>query len=168
MKEEDLKNKSKELLAVSPYGKVPVVVVEGKSIYESAVIGEYLDEVYPQTRLMPEDPYERAQVRIWTDYVATRLSPPQARIRKAAKPEDAQDSWPDLYTALEYIERHLKSTEGLWFVGGSFSMADINFLPFIDRLPAMEAGLIEKYPAIKSWLDAFKDRKSYQDTLTDV
>ncbi len=168
MKEEDLKNKSKELLAVSPYGKVPVVVVEDRSIYESAVIGEYLDEVYPQVRLMPEDPYERAQVRIWTDYVASRLSPPQARIRKSEKPEDAKDSWPELYKALEYIERHLKSTEGPWFVGGGFSMADINFLPFIDRLPAMEDGLMDKYPAIKSWHDAFRERKSYQDTLTDV
>ena len=163
-----MKNKSKELLAVSPYGKVPVVVVEGKSIYESAVIGEYLEEVFPQVRLMPEDPYERAQVRIWTDYVATRLSPPQARIRKADKPEDAEDAWPELHKALEYIERHLKSTEGPWFVGGGFSMADINFLPFLERLPAMEAGLMEKYPAIKSWHDAFRERKSYQDSLTDV
>ena len=168
MKEEDLKNKSKELLAVSPYGKVPVVVVEGKSIYESAVIGEYLDEVYPEVRLMPKDPYERAQVRIWTDYVATRLSPAQSRIRRADKPEDAEHAWPELHKALEYIERHLKSTEGPWFVGGSYSMADINFLPFIDRLPAMEDSLMEKYPAIKNWHDAFRERKSYQDTHTDV
>ena len=47
-------------------------------------------------------------------------------------------------------------------------MADINFLPFIDRLPAMDGDLMNKYPAIKSWHDAFKDRKSYQDTLTDT
>ena len=168
MKEEDLKNKSRELLAASPYGKVPVVVVDGASIYESAVIGEYLDEVYPEVRLMPEDPYERAQVRIWTDYVATKLSPPQARIRKAEKPEDAEDAWPELHKALEYIERHLKSIEGQWFVGGKFGMADINFLPFIDRLPAMDGDLMNKYPAIKSWHDTFRDRKSYQDTLTDT
>lgn len=168
MKEEDLKNKSKELLAVSPYGKVPVVVVDGKSIYESAVIGEYLDEVYPEVTLMPEDPYQRAQVRIWTDYVATRLSPPQARIRYAKKPEDAEEAWPDLHKALEYIERHLKSCEGPWFVGGKFGMADINFLPFIDRLPAMEGDLMGKYPAIKSWHDGFRERQSYKDTLTDV
>ena len=168
MNEEDLKNKSTELLAVSPYGKVPVVVVDGNSIYESAVIGEYLDEVYPKVRLMPEDPYQRAQVRIWTDYVATRLSPPQARIRKAEKPEDAADSWPELHKALEYIERHLKSTEGPWFVGGAFGMADINFLPFLDRLPAMDESVMDKYPAIKSWHDAFRERHSYQLTLTDV
>ena len=168
MKEEDLKNKSKELLAVSPYGKVPVVVVDGRSIYESAVIGEYLDEIYPEVKLMPDDPYERAQVRIWTDYVATRLSGPQSRIRKAENPEDVKDEWPKLHEALEYIERHLKSTEGQWFVGGKFGMADINFLPFIDRLPAMDAGLMEKYPAIKSWHDAFRERESYQSTLTDV
>ena len=156
------------MLEVSPYGKVPVVVVDGKSIYESAVIGEYLDEVYPEVRLMPEDPYERAQSRIWTDYVATRLSPPMGRIRKAEKPEDAEEAWPDLHTALEYIERHLKSCEGPWFVGGSFGMADINFLPFLERLPAMEGDLLAKYPAIAGWLAAFHERPSYQDTLVDT
>ena len=96
MKEEDLSNKSQELLEISPYGKVPVVVVEGRAIYESAVIGEYLDEMYPQVRLMPEDPYERAQVRLWTDYSATRLVPPLYRIRKSKDPEKVEQSWPEL------------------------------------------------------------------------
>ena len=168
MKEEDLKNKSKELLEVSPYGKVPVVVVDGESIYESAVIGEYLEEVYPQVPLMPKDPYQRAQVRLWTDYVATRLSPPMGEIRRAEKPEDAKDAWPELHKALEYIERHLKSSEGPWFVGATFGMADINFLPFIERLPALEGEVLSDYPAIAGWLAAFHERPSYQETLTDV
>lgn len=153
---------------MSPYGKVPVVVVEGKSIYESAIIGEYLEEVYPEVALMPKDPYERAQVRIWTDYVATRFAPPQARIRKAEKPEDAADAWPDLHEACAYVERHLNSAEGEWFVGGTFGMADINFLPFVQRMPSLDAGLFDKYPAIARWFHAFEQRKSYQETLKDV
>ncbi len=168
MHEEDLKNKSKELLAVSPYGKVPVVVVDGKAIYESAVIGEYLEEVYPETALMPEDPYERAQVRIWTDYVATRFAPPLVKIRKAEKPEDAGDAWPEFHKACEYVERHLNSSEGEWFVGGAFGMADINFLPFIQRLPGLEGDLFSKYPAIARWFTAFEQRESYQQTLQDT
>jgi glutathione S-transferase len=153
---------------VSPYGKVPVVVVDGKSIYESAVIGEYLEEVYPEVPLMPKDAYERAQVRIWTDYVATRFSPPMARIRKAEKPEDAKDAWPELHKACEYVERHLNSAEGEWFVGGAFGLADINFLPFIQRMPALDEGLFTQYPAIARWFKAFEQRPSYQETLRDV
>ena len=32
--EVDLRNKSEEFLSVSPYGKVPVLVVNGTSLYE--------------------------------------------------------------------------------------------------------------------------------------
>ena len=36
--EVDLQNKSEEFLAASPTGKVPVVVVDGDSLYESNVV----------------------------------------------------------------------------------------------------------------------------------
>src|SRR5215204_4830131 len=44
--EVDLSNKSEEFLSVSPYGKVPVLRVNGSSLYESNIVNEYLDEVY--------------------------------------------------------------------------------------------------------------------------
>src|ERR687886_839293 len=63
--EVDLRNKSEEFLAASPTSKVPVVVVDGDSLYESNVINQYLDEVFESLRLMPEGPKERAYGRIW-------------------------------------------------------------------------------------------------------
>ena len=168
MKEEDLSNKSKELLEISPYGKVPVVVVEGRAIYESAVIGEYLDEMYPQVRLMPEDPYERAQVRLCTDFSATRLVPPLYRIRKSKDPEKVEQSWPELHKELAYVERHLKAAEGVWFVGGTFGMADINFLPFVHQASQLEGDVLSGYPALNGWFEAFEQRASYKATITDV
>src|ERR671933_509098 len=63
--EVDLQNKSEEFLAASPTGKVPVIVVDGVSIYESNVINQYLDEVFESPKLMSEDPKERAYARIW-------------------------------------------------------------------------------------------------------
>ena len=69
----DLSNKSKELLELNPYGKVPVLVDGDTVIYESAIINEYLDEKYPDIPLMPADPSQRARIRIWIDYCNTRL-----------------------------------------------------------------------------------------------
>ena len=60
--EVDLSNKSEEFLSVSPYGKVPVLRVNGTSLYESNIVNEYLDEVYETPRLMPENPEKRASV----------------------------------------------------------------------------------------------------------
>ena len=72
--EVDLSNKSEEFLSVSPYGKVPVLSVNGTSLYESNIVNEYLDEVYGSPRLMPEDPEERASVRSWMAFAMTTSS----------------------------------------------------------------------------------------------
>jgi len=54
-----------EYLKLNPNGVVPTLVHDGKVIIESTLIIEYLDEVFPDTPLMPTDPYERAQARLW-------------------------------------------------------------------------------------------------------
>lgn len=42
-------------------GKVPSFEIkEGLSIYESLVLVEYLDEVYPQRPLLPKDPIKKS------------------------------------------------------------------------------------------------------------
>ena len=63
--EVDLENKSEEFLSISPSGKLPVVIVNGDSLYESNVVNQYLDEVFEQPKLLPEGPKERAYARIW-------------------------------------------------------------------------------------------------------
>ena len=63
--EVDFRNKSEEFLEASPTGKVPVVVVDGDSLYESNVVNQYLDEVFESPKLLPEDPKQRAYARIW-------------------------------------------------------------------------------------------------------
>ena len=46
-------------MELNPYAKVPVLVDGEGVIYESAIIDEYLEEKYPQVRLMPSDPLQR-------------------------------------------------------------------------------------------------------------
>ena len=54
-----------DYLALNPNGVVPTIIHDGRVIYESAVIDEYLDEVFPEPPLHSADPYERARMRIW-------------------------------------------------------------------------------------------------------
>lgn len=55
-----------EYLKLNPRAVVPTLVHDGKVIRESAVICEYLDEVFEEPPLSPPDPYGRAQMRLWT------------------------------------------------------------------------------------------------------
>ena len=52
-----------EFLAINPRHRVPALVDDGFSLYESAAILEYLDEKYPGPKLFPGDVQQRAIVR---------------------------------------------------------------------------------------------------------
>jgi len=50
---------------LNPKGVVPTLDHDGRIIIESNVIIEYLEDVFPQIRLRPDDPFAVAQMRIW-------------------------------------------------------------------------------------------------------
>ena len=168
MNEEDLKNKSEKLLQISPYGKVPVVVHDSHIIFESAICNEYLEEVYPHTPLMPQDTYERAQVRIWTDYSAAYFSPPSYRIWRSDDPEVVEKSWQELHEQCRHVDTHLRGAENGWFVAGRLTLADINILPFVHRIAVrLEGDVLSQYPALNRWYEQFKARPSFAATLSE-
>lgn len=50
---------------------------EGKPLFESTVICEFLEDAYPDNKpnLLPSDPYLKARTRIWTDFCTSRIIP---------------------------------------------------------------------------------------------
>lgn len=58
-----------EYLKLNPKGVVPTLIHEGRPICESTLICEYLDEVFPEPKLTPDNPYDRGQMRLWSKMV---------------------------------------------------------------------------------------------------
>lgn len=55
-----------DYIKLNPKAYVPTLVHDGAVVTESAVICEYLDEVFPEPPLRPADPGARARMRTWT------------------------------------------------------------------------------------------------------
>ncbi|CAN5747344.1 maleylacetoacetate isomerase [soil metagenome] len=67
---------SPEYLAMNPNGVVPCLVLDdGRVLYESSVIAEYLEETHPTPAIRPADPYDRATMRNFVRWVDEKCLP---------------------------------------------------------------------------------------------
>ncbi|ERM97230.1 glutathione transferase GST 23 [Amborella trichopoda] len=75
-KDEDIHNKSPELLKYNPvHKKIPILLHGSKPVVESLVIMEYIEETWPQSPILSKDPYERAMSRFWAKYGEDKCIP---------------------------------------------------------------------------------------------
>ncbi|MBB3862373.1 maleylacetoacetate isomerase/maleylpyruvate isomerase [Novosphingobium hassiacum] len=64
-----------DYLAVNPAGLVPALEVNGLRLGQSLAIIEYLDAVYPEPRMIPADPIERARAMEMALTIACDIHP---------------------------------------------------------------------------------------------
>lgn len=164
--EVDLRNKSEEFLSVSPYGKVPVLVVNGTSLYESNVINEYLDEVYETPRLMPDNPEQRAFARSWMVFANEYFFPAVFRARigpeRGFSEQQVQEAIEKLDDALLLLEHQLQTRR---YLVGEYTLADIAHAGNFHRLQELdERGdtSLKKYPGVAAWIERVQSLESYK------
>ncbi len=68
-----MEHHSPEYLKINPNGVIPALIHDGRPLYESGTICEYLDEVFPEPPLSPDNAYERAAMRNWVRHVDERI-----------------------------------------------------------------------------------------------
>jgi glutathione S-transferase len=171
----DLFNRPAWFSTVSPYGKVPVLRHAGVTVHESSIINQYLDEAFPQPALMPESPALRAQARIWMDYCETRLLPAIHQLMSEADNLNKRTTNSDKLSAvLRHIEHEglRKAGSGPWFFGAKFSLADIQFAPFLERfdmyMQLAGASWPEACTRLREWATALQQRPSVRATAHDT
>ena len=162
----DLDNKPEWFLKISPLGKVPVLQVGDKGVFESAVILEYLEETQPKP-LHPQDPLTRAEHRAWMEFGSAVLG----------------DIW-GLETVTDEVAFNVKvkqATEKFarlearlvaapWFDGESFSLVDAVFAPvfrYFDTIDEIgDFGILADKPKIARWRRSLRERPSVRDAVS--
>lgn len=107
--EEDLGNKSDALLRQNPvYKKVPVLVHDGRSLAESVIILQYLDDAFPASRqLLPADAFDRAVARFWCHFGDDKLGPAVGAVF-ASTGEEQEAAVRQVHENLALIEAELR------------------------------------------------------------
>lgn len=166
----DLANKPAWFLAISPMGRVPVLIVDGRPIFESMVINELLDELHPRPALLPGDPIARAEARAWIVFANDVVMPGGAAAMTALAGGLTGDALARPLAALQdsfaKLERQVAHGGGPFFLGSAFTLVDAAYAPFFRRWREAEgwggpeARLLGGFPAVSAWAGALLARPS--------
>ncbi len=161
--------KKPEHLKLNPYSKVPVIDDDGRILFESCIINEYLDERYPNPPLMPKDPYLRGRGRILVDYALNYIHEPYWALRGEMLKKDSdrnmlvmEESRQTLRRLLIYLEEAMG--DKAYFLG-DLSLTDIDVLPRFLRMESYGAIPTPSLPRLTAWLQRMKERPSVKAIL---
>ena len=138
--------------SMSPFGKVPLLQVDDKhTIFESAIIDEFLDEICPGN-LLPKDPVQRALDRSWIDFGSSLILDFSAMIH-SGDAESYDKKRAQVHKEFDWLENMLG--DGPFFNGGEFSLVDIAYAPLFMRTNILNLAddlyPEDKYPRISQW-----------------
>lgn len=148
----DLRERPAWLYDKNPAGKVPVLEEDGWVLPESAVIGEFLNERYPEPPLWPADPGERAAGRLLV-FRFDDFSKPYYALRRGEA--GARERFEEELGALDAILRGLP-----WLSGRAFGLADVAFVPWLLRAGHQLGIELDRWPALDDWVGRACERPS--------
>ena len=111
---------------------VPAFEFKGKALYESLILCEFLEDAYRGfgKKLLTDDPYTKAYIRIWNDHISKNVVPANMRLVMAQGPEKQKAALDEYVAALRAFASKIK---GPYFLGEEFSLVDIAVVPFVVR-----------------------------------
>jgi len=158
-------SKSPEYLAVNPNGRIPALVDDGVSLFESMAINLYLAKKY-SADLYPSSALDEAATWQWSVWGISEIEPLQMQIvvQKFFMPEDKKDEAAvgraerGLARPLKVLDDTLANSD--YLLGADFSVADLNLAGVMELLNMIQFDMGSR-PNVQRWLAACRERPSY-------
>lgn len=151
-----------DLVDLNPYATTPTLVDRDLTLYDTAVVCEYLDERYPHPPLMPIDPLSRARLRLATVRIERDWLPEVDAIRAGGRSADA---------ARKRLREQLLGSLPLFkaakfFLNPEMSLVDCLVAPVVWRLPWLGVDLGREGKPIVDYGERLFHSQGYARSLT--
>lgn len=152
-----------DLIDLNPYASTPTLIDRDLTLFDTAVVCEYLDERYPHPPLMPIDPQSRARLRVAAVRIEKDWLPEVDTIRVGGRPAEA---------ARKRLREQLLSTLPLFkaskfFLNPEMSLADCLVAPVIWRLPWLGVDLGREGKPIIDYGERLFQSQGFARSMTD-
>ena len=163
-------------LALSPFGKVPVLQHGTLTVYETAAINRYIDEAFDGPSLQPSDPVARVRMNqivgvidayayrtLVGDIVMQRIVLPALKRRPNA--QVLRKAAPDMRRVLLALEA--LAAEAPYLTGGKPSLADLHLAPIFGFFAETPEGrrVLPTLPRLGQWWPRMAERESIRATV---
>ena len=164
----DLADKPDWFLALSPLGKVPILVIDDSDVlFESSVIAQYINEI-SGGQLLSTNRLARHRQLAWMEF-ASQFIGGIGHLYRAASESELEAARSDLESKLRQVEGEL--SDGPWFAGEQFSLVDAAFGPafrYFDVLDGLiDLDLFAGKPKVATWRNALSRRESVINAVTE-
>lgn len=154
--------------AINPQQRVPTIVIDGKTHFQSMAVIDWLEETYPEPAFLPKDADQRLRARAFADTIACDIHPlNNSSVLKYLKEDlsasaEAVQTWYATWIirGFEALEVHAQGSQTEFLFGNMPGLAEICLIPQISNAQRFDVDL-SSFPTLVAVNEKCQDIQAF-------